>query len=163
MAVLSRGEAAMCLLPPLSSMRPAWWCLAACALGAAMMCSGHHTACGICSCLTILLHDSLGLSVCWHPHPLLGAYWSPEEKVWEDGWGLGVHRKCYVAELCVQGLEWTAFLCLLWYPSLLYYPEDYFLPLFSGDHLVCANCLSKLLLSWPLQVHMRRWFQNEEA
>ena len=42
------------------------------------------------------------------PHPLLGAYWSPEEKVWEDGWGLGVSGKCYVAELCVQGLEWTA-------------------------------------------------------
>lgn len=106
--VLSHGEAATCLLPPPSSMRPAWCCLAACALGAAVMRSGHHTACGICSCLTILLHDSLGLSVCWHPHPLLGAHWSPEEEVWEDGWGLGVNRKCYVAELCVQGLEWTA-------------------------------------------------------
>lgn len=57
----------------------------------------------------------------------------------------------------------STFLSLLWYPSLLYYPEDDFLPVFSGNHLVCANCLSKLLLSWPLQVHIRRWFQNEEA
>lgn len=60
------------------------------------------------ACLTTLLHDSLGLSVCWQPRPLRGAHWSPEEKVWEDGWRLGVNGKSYVAELCVQGLEWTA-------------------------------------------------------
>lgn len=106
--MLSHGEAAVCSLPPLPSMRPAWWCLAARALGAVMLRSGHHTACGICSCLTTLLHDSLGLSVCWQPRPLRGAHWSPEEKVWEDGWRLGVNGKSYVAELCVQGLEWTA-------------------------------------------------------
>ena len=39
-------------------------------------------------------------------------------------------------------------------PRSLYFP-----PVFPGN-LVCPNRLSKLLWSWPLQTHLRRWFES---
>lgn len=46
-------------------------------------------------------------------------------------------------------------------PSLL--PRRLFPPSIFRESSCRANCLSKVLLSWPLQSHVRRWFQSEEA
>lgn len=56
--------------PPLSCMHFAWWCLAAPALGAALVCSACHTVLGVSvAAVTIRPYGSLGLSVSCHPHP----------------------------------------------------------------------------------------------